>query len=141
LLDLDVKIEPNDESSEVVEVLAPTESVIIPVISRKRRKPRKPKAEDRKSRRDGHDEEEGEDEDDTVEMEDLGSAGEGPEKEQDDSMAVDKTEHVFSKRTMRDQFGNYPAWMNKRKMKTQQNKNKRIAKRRALSVSGKRRVK
>jgi hypothetical protein len=53
-------------------------------------------------------------------------------------MAVDKPTHVFSKRTMRDQFGNYPEWMNKRKMRTQQKKNKRIVKRRAMSLAGKR---
>jgi len=57
--------------------------------------------------------------------------------ENDDEMAVDKIDRVFSKRTMRDQFGNYPAWMNKRKMITQQKKNKRINKRRAASVAGK----
>jgi len=54
----------------------------------------------------------------------------------DDEMAVDKPEHIFSQRSMRDQFGNYPAWMNKRKVRTQQKKNKRIAKRRAVSVAG-----
>jgi hypothetical protein len=39
-------------------------------------------------------------------------------------MAVEKAsagvERVFSKRTMQDQFGNYPEWMGKRKMRTQQ---------------------
>ncbi len=45
-----------------------------------------------------------------------------------------KVERVFSKRTMKDQFGNYPDWMNKRKMRTQMKKNKRIGKRRALSL-------
>jgi len=54
----------------------------------------------------------------------------------DDEMSVDKPDHVFSQRSMRDQFGNYPAWMNKRKVRTQQKKNKRIAKRRAVSVAG-----
>jgi len=59
------------------------------------------------------------------------------EKEtENEDMAVDKEPRVFSKRTMRDQFGNYPAWMNKRKMITQQKKNKRIDKRRAASVGG-----
>jgi len=59
---------------------------------------------------------------------------EGMEIEGQDGKVV--AEKVFSKRTMMDQFGNYPAWMNKRKMKTQQKKNKRITKRRALSVAG-----
>lgn len=53
-------------------------------------------------------------------------------------MAVDEHTRVFSRRTMKDQFGNYPAWMNKRKVSTQKKKNKRIAKNRALSVAGKR---
>lgn len=42
-------------------------------------------------------------------------------------------ERIFNKRTMRDQYGNYPDWMNKRKMRTQQKKNKRL-KKRAMSV-------
>jgi len=58
-----------------------------------------------------------------------------------DTMSVDKPERIFSKRTMKDQFGNYPAWMNKRKVITQKKKNKRINKNRALSLAGGKRIK
>jgi len=51
------------------------------------------------------------------------------DKEEDtEKMAVDG-ERIFRKKTMRDQYGNYPDWMNKRKMRTQQKKNKRLKKR------------
>jgi hypothetical protein len=132
---VDVKEEP-----EAVEgSIAKAPSVITPFIPKKNRKPRKPKAEDRKSRRDimARDN----DDDDNDEMGSSDSETEGANIDGEEPMAVDKTVHVFSKRTMRDQFGNYPEWMNKRKMKTQQKKNKRIAKNRALSVSGKKRKK
>jgi len=52
-----------------------------------------------------------------------------------EKMAVDG-ERIFRRKTMRDQYGNYPDWMNKRKMRTQQNKNKRL-KRRAKSLKRK----
>jgi len=45
-----------------------------------------------------------------------------------EEMSVDPIERIFNKRTMRDQFGNYPDWMNKRKMRTQKKKNKRLKK-------------
>jgi len=83
----------------------------------------------RKSRFDEFNEEEAEGDD--VEMKEDGGAENGG-----DSMSVDKPDRVFSKRTMKDQFGNYPAWMNKRKMITQKKKNKRIAKNRAISLAG-----
>jgi len=74
-----------------------------------------------------------EDEADDVEMKE----GDGDESaEKGESMSVDKPDRVFSKRTMKDQFGNYPEWMNKRKMITQKKKNKRIAKNRAASLAG-----
>ncbi|XP_031838987.1 protein LLP homolog [Nomia melanderi] len=33
-----------------------------------------------------------------------------------ENMEVDKEGKVYSKRTMRDQYGNYPVWMNRRKI-------------------------
>ncbi|KOX72637.1 Protein LLP like protein [Melipona quadrifasciata] len=33
-----------------------------------------------------------------------------------ETMDVDTNERVYNKRTMRDQYGNYPVWMNKRKI-------------------------
>jgi len=53
-----------------------------------------------------------------------------------EKMIVDPIERIFNKRTMRDQFGNYPDWMNKRKMRTQQKKNKRL-KKKALNLKRK----
>ncbi|XP_076284854.1 protein LLP homolog [Lasioglossum baleicum] len=34
----------------------------------------------------------------------------------DDTMDVDKDSKVYNKRTMRDQHGNYPVWLNRRKI-------------------------
>lgn len=52
-----------------------------------------------------------------------------------EKMTVDG-ERIFRKKTMRDQFGQYPDWMNKRKIRTQQKKNNRL-KRRAKSLKRK----
>jgi hypothetical protein len=77
------------------------------------------------------------DDDDDAEDVEMKEGPDGGDKDNDgDSMSVDKAERVFNKRTMRDQFGNYPEWMNKRKMMTQKKKNKRIAKNRAVSLAG-----
>jgi hypothetical protein len=127
---------PTDKDDTEVKMEPDAASICIPVIPVKARKPRKPKGEGRKSRKDEVKDVDDGDYEDVVEMEDLGSAGEGDDETADDATKKDR---VFSKRSMKDQFGNYPDWMNKRKMRTQQNKNKRIAKRRALSLSGKRR--
>jgi len=89
------------------------------------------KALSRKSRLDEFNEDDAED----VEMKEGGD-GEGDDPVNGETMSVDKPDRVYSKRTMKDQFGNYPVWMNKRKMITQQKKNKRIAKRRAISLAG-----
>jgi len=113
-------------------------TAIVPVpVDKPPARPRKVRGAGRKSRRDEKDDDE---EDEVVEDEEMGGE-EGEGQEEGGEMAVDKPAHVFSKRTMRDQFGNYPEWMNKRKMKTQQKKNKRIVKRRAMSLAGKRVVK
>jgi len=111
-------------------------SAIVPIVAavdKPQARPRKVRGAGRKSRRDKEDEEE------VVDDEEMSGGGgdEGCDQEGGE-MAVDKPTHVFSKRTMRDQFGNYPEWMNKRKMRTQQKKNKRIVKRRAMSLAGKR---
>ncbi|ODM91703.1 hypothetical protein Ocin01_14982 [Orchesella cincta] len=58
--------------------------------------------------------------------------------EEDEAMSVDKAERVYSKRTMKDQFGNYPVWMNKRKIMAQRKVNKRIGKRAKSAAAGKR---
>jgi len=127
---------PQVEGEIKVEDITENDSVLITSIPRRSSKSRriKPRAEGRKSRRDQA-------EDDVQEIhenDEMESEDEGEKEAEDEGMAVDKPDHVFSKRTMRDQFGNYPAWMNKRKMQTQQKKNKRIVKRRAMSVAGKR---
>jgi len=109
-------------------------SAIVPVVDKPPARPRKVRGAGRKSRRDDKDEEAKDEVVDDQEMSGDDDEGEGEGGE----MVVDKPVHVFSKRTMRDQFGNYPEWMNKRKMKTQQKKNKRIVKRRAMSLAGKR---
>jgi len=49
--------------------------------------------------------------------------------------AVEKVERVYSKKTMRDQFGNYPPWMNSRKIGAQKKKTNGIRKKRAKSAS------
>jgi len=115
---------------EVEEI--PTTTTVIPARRGGRVRRQKIRGEGRKSRKD----QSAEDMEEIVD-EDMESENDD-EEEQEDGMAVDKPNHIFSKRTMRDQFGNYPAWMNKRKMRTQQKKNKRIVKRRALSLAGKR---
>jgi len=130
---------PQVEGADIkVEDITENDSVLITSIPRRSSKSRriKPRAEGRKSRRDQAEEDVQEIHDnDNEEME---SENDGEKDADDEGMAVDKPNHVFSKRTMKDQFGNYPAWMNKRKMQTQQKKNKRIAKRRAMSVAGRR---
>jgi len=107
-------------------------TAIVPIAAVERpQRPRKIRGAGRKSRRDKDDEPE-----EAVDDEEMG--GDEEEEVQGGEMAIDKPVHTFSKRTMKDQFGNYPEWMNKRKMKTQQKKNKRIVKRRAMSLAGKR---
>jgi len=127
---------PQIEGEIKVEDITENDSVLITSIPRRSSKSRriKPRAEGRKSRRDQAEEDVREIHDN----EEMESEDEGEKEAEEEGMAVDKPNHVFSKRTMRDQFGNYPAWMNKRKMQTQQKKNKRITKRRAMSVAGKR---
>ncbi|XP_029051215.1 protein LLP homolog [Osmia bicornis bicornis] len=41
---------------------------------------------------------------------------EGTEEDALDTMEVDSNGRVYNKRTMKDQFGNYPVWMNRRKI-------------------------
>ena len=41
---------------------------------------------------------------------------EGTEEDDLDTMEVDSNGRVYNKRTMKDQFGNYPVWMNRRKI-------------------------
>lgn len=47
-----------------------------------------------------------------------------------DSMDVE-IQKKYNKRTMKDEFGNYPTWYNKRKVKELQLKNKKIKKKKA----------
>lgn len=49
--------------------------------------------------------------------------------EEDDSMEVESKK--YNKRTMKDEFGNYPPWYNKRKVKELQLKNQKIKKKKA----------
>ncbi|CAL8108774.1 unnamed protein product [Orchesella dallaii] len=80
----------------------------------------------RKSRKDEY-------QDDQFEM-----TAEDEDLEEDEAMNVDKTERVFSRRTLKDQFGNYPVWMNKRKIMKQRKVNRKIVKRAKSSAAGKR---
>ncbi|XP_034191689.1 protein LLP homolog [Osmia lignaria lignaria] len=41
---------------------------------------------------------------------------EGTEEDDLDTMEVDSNGRIYNKRTMKDQFGNYPVWMNRRKI-------------------------
>jgi Learning-associated protein len=49
---------------------------------------------------------------------------------EDDSMDVE-IQKKYNKRTMKDEFGNYPPWYNKRKVKELQLKNQKIKKKKA----------
>lgn len=43
-------------------------------------------------------------------------AKEDGEAEAGENMDIDKGGRVYNKKTMRDQYGNYPVWMNRRKI-------------------------